>query len=290
MKTLKKDKWGYLFLIPWFLFFVVFTVFPFIFGVGTSFTDFTFNSANFVGLDNYKDILTDDTFRKSVIATLLFAVIVIPGNIVISIWVAKTIHERTARFNAFVKAAFYIPAIVSQVALVIVWKYIFGPTFGLMSSLFTMAGLDPISWFDTSSISIPLMSLFVITVGLGQPIILYSAAMGNIPETYYEAAELDGATKNQAFFKITLPLLKSTTTFVLITTTIAVLQVFVIPYLLTGGGPNNATSTILLMVYKSAFMYGKLGYASAVGVIFFIITAIIAAIQFRVMRSETIEY
>lgn len=290
MKSRKKEYWCYVFLIPWALFFIIFTVFPFLFGIGISFTDFTFNSANFVGLDNFREIFSDDIFSKSIIATFQFALIILPGNIVISMWVAKTIHERTARFNAFVKAVFYIPSIVSQVALVIVWKYMFAPTFGLMSSFFTLIGLAPVSWFDNSRISIPLMSLFVISIGLGQSIILYSAAMGNIPATYYEAAEIDGATKNQVFFKITLPLLNSASTFILITNTIAVLQVFVIPYLITGGGPTNQTSTILLMIYKSAFMYGKLGYASAVGVILFIITAIIAAFQFKAMRSETIEY
>ena len=125
---------------------------------------------------------------------------------------------------------------------------------------------------------------------LGSNLIIYSAALDAIPETYYEAADLDGATKGQQFFKITMPMVQPTIVYVFITATIAALQIFVIPQLMTGGGPNYTSSTLLMLIYDSAFTNNQFGYASAIGVVLFLITAIIAVIQFRTTQKDSIEY
>jgi multiple sugar transport system permease protein len=240
-------------------------------------------------LEIYRE-LNVSTFLISIGVTVKFAVILIPFTVGLSLAVARILQDRGPRFNAITKAICYMPSITSQVAMVIVWAFVFGPTFGLLASIFKALKLTPISWFDNPQLSVPLMAFLILSYTLGQPIILYTAAMGSIPASYFEAAEIDGATRNQVFFKITMPLLHSTTTFVLITTTISMLQVFAVPYLLTNGGPSFRSSTLLLLVYQSAFTYGNFGYASAIGVFLFVVTAAIAALQFRLMKREAIEY
>ena len=290
MKKFKKEMWGYIFLIPWFAFFAVFTAYPFCFGIYVSFTNYTLGAQDFIGLKNYKDIFFDPAFFKSVVATFEYVLLILPSTVIVSLWVSKVLQYRGPKMNAFTKVAFYLPTVTSQVALVIVWQFLFAPSFGFIASLFVKAGLQPISWFDNANYAIPMISFLVVAISLGQPIILYTAAINGIPESYFEAAEIDGAKRNQVFFKITLPLLQATTTFIIITSTIALMQIFVVPYLMTGGGPEYRTSSLLLMIYRAAFGLNKFGYASAIGVIFFVITGILAAVQFKMMKRENIEY
>jgi len=290
MKKFKKEMWGYIFLLPWLAFFLVFTVYPFCFGIYVSFTNYTLGTMTFIGFQNFKDVFADPAFFRSVVATLKYAVLIVPGILIASLWVSKVLMYCGPKINAFTKVAFYLPTVTSQVALVIVWNFLFQPTFGLIAGIFTNVGLQPISWFTDPNLAIGVISFLCLAISLGQPIILYTAAMNGIPQSYFEAAEIDGAKRNQVFFKITLPLLHSTTTFIFITSTIAVMQIFVIPYLMTGGGPEYRTSSLLLMIYRAAFGDSKFGYASAIGVIFFLITGAIAAVQFRMMKQDVIEY
>lgn len=285
-KRRRQNVSGYLFLLPWLTLFALFVVYPFVYGLGISLYDFNFVNRTFIGLANYKTLLGDARFWRSMFATLKMALIIIPGTLALSLWIANTLFYRTRRMQAFGKAAFYMTSIVSEVALVIVWKWIFNPAYGVSATLTDALGMSRINWFGNANLSVPLIAVLVMSFTIAQPVILYSAAMNNIPETYYEAAELDGASRTQQFFHITLPLLKPTTTFILITTTISSLQIFAIPYLLTGGGPDFATTTMLLMIYNNAFEYAKLGYASAMSAVLFIIIAVFAYLQFRLTRSD----
>ncbi len=290
MKRLRKEKWGYLFLLPWFCFFMVFTIYPFLYGFRISFYDYRISRSKFIGVDNYIEAFSNEAFRRSILATFSYAVIILPVTIVVSLWIAKVLSARGRKWNAISKAVFYLPSVTNQVALVIVWNFLFSPTFGLVAALFKQLNLTPISWFDNPKTAIPLLALLICTYGLGQPVILYTAAINGIPDCYFEAARIDGATENQIFHKITLKLLHGTTAYILITSTIGMLQIFAVPYLMTGGGPGYKTSTLLMLVYTSAFQNGSFGYASAVGVILFCITAVIAVLQFRAMKQEAIEY
>lgn len=290
MKRWKKEKWGYAFLLPWLAFLLVFTIYPFFYGFAASLFDYTLLRQVFVGLDNYRQIFRDEMFSRSIVATFEYAAILLPLTVCLSLWVANTISKFHEHASGIFKTIFYLPTITSQVALVVVWNFIFAPSFGFLANLFRMFGLTPISWFDDPARAIPLLSVLILSYSLGQPVILYSAGIGNIPKSYFEAARIDGATDRQLFFRITLPMLRSVTTYILITSTIGMLQIFAVPYLMTGGGPNNTTSTLLMMVYKSAFISGNFGCASAVGVVLFFVTAIIAAIQFRLVRADTLEF
>ena len=291
--TKSKAKWAIVFLLPWLALFAVFTLYPFVYGIYVSFTDFGIkgiNAINFVGLENYKAIQQDPAFTNSVLATIGYAAVIIPLTIAVALWVSFLLQGYGDRANTFSKALIYLPGVACTTALVVVWKFVFMPGSGLLSGILSSAGFPLFSLFDSPATSIPVLSILILSISLGQPVILYSAAMNSIPATYYEAAEIDGASRTKQFFSITLPLLQPTNIFVMVTTTIGVLQVFVVPYLMTGGGPQYKTSSLLLMVYKSAFQNGSFGYASAVGVVLFIFTAIIAALQFRLMRREVNEY
>jgi len=289
MTRLYRERWGYIFLIPWALFFLVFTLYPFLFGILVSFTDYSLSGMKFNGLANYMRIFSQTSFIRSAIATFSYAAIIIPLMLLLSLWVSYEIHDRGDKFNSFAKASLYLPGVTTQSALTVVWKFLLLPTFGLVAFFLARFGFTG-SLLDSPVTAIPIISVLIVSVGLGQPVILYTAAMNSIPVSYYEAARLEGAKRFTMFWHITLPLIRPTTTFILVTNTIGILQLFVVPYLMTNGGPAYRTSTLLLLVYDSAFINGSFGYASAIGNILFVMTAILAVVQFWVMRRETVEY
>ena len=190
----------------------------------------------------------------------------------------------------FGKLLMYLPGVTCSVALILSWKYMFDPNVGMLRSVLGLFGVTKVSVFDSARTAIPIMSLLAACTNFGANLIIYCAALDAIPNDYYEAAELDGASKRRQFISITIPLLNPTIVYVFITATIGALQIFVIPQLMTGGGPNYSTSTLLMLVYNTAFTNNQFGYASAIGVILFLITAIIAIIQFHVTRRDAVEY
>jgi multiple sugar transport system permease protein len=285
-RRLKENIASYLFITPWLLVFGVFVAYPFVYGFVISLFDFDLVKQTFIGLENYKNLFSDEMFINSILATLKMCAIIIPGTIIFSLWVANTIHNRRKSLQSFTKVVFYLSAIVSEVALVIVWQWIFNPGYGLSATITDALKMPRIDWLGDVNFALPLVSYLVLAFTVSQPIVLYGAAFNNIPDTYYEAARIDSASQWKQFTKITLPLIKPTTTFVLITTTIGSLQVFMVPYLLTAGGPADGTTSILLMIFRNAFEYGKYGYAAAMGVILFIIIAIFAFFQFKATKSD----
>lgn len=266
--------------------FSVFIILPFAISFAISMFNYDFINMEFIFLDNYKTLFNDELFVRSILTTLKIAVIVVPFSIVFSLWVSNLIFNSSKAVQSFVKAGFYIPTVVSSVALVITWKWIFNPAYGLSKYLTDLLNLPPIDWYGLSLNAVLTISLLLIFVFVGQPVILYSAALGGIPVTFYEAADIDGATGTQKLIRITLPLLKPTTLYIIVTMTIGALQVFEIPMLLTAGGPQYNTTTILYLLYKTAFEYGKFGLASSMGVVLFVIIAIIAFIQFKYFSSD----
>ncbi|NJD03015.1 MAG: sugar ABC transporter permease [Ruminiclostridium sp.] len=281
-----KNKWGYLFLLPWVLLFTIFIFLPFVIGLILSMYEYNFAALKFAFFDNFILLFQDSIFLNSIATTLLLAVIIVPVCITLALWVSNLIFNSGNTVQSLVKAGFYVPAVISSAALVITWKWIFNPAYGLSKYFTDLLGAASIDWYGSPVNAVLVVSILLILILVGQPIILYSAAMGGIPVSYYEAANIDGATGLQKFFNITLPLLKPTTLFIMVTMTIGSLQIFEIPMLLTAGGPQFKTTTILYLLYKTAFEYTKFGLASAMGVVLFIIIAIIALIQFKYLRSD----
>lgn len=291
MKTRREALVSYAFLAPWLLLFGVFLLYPFVYGVVISFTKFDFASMEFIGLRNYQDAFQSDLFLTAMRNTLIYTALLVPLNIGISLFVANAIFRRSRPFQSLVKGAFYIPSLINQVATVLVWRWIFNPSYGVITSLLRMLGLKPVDWLGEPALAYVVIIMMTVSYSVAQPIILFSAAMHGIPASYHEAAAIDGAKSGQIFRKITLPLLRPTMVFVLVTTTIGILQIFAVPYLLTGGGPYNSTMSLTLLLYNSAFILGKYGYAAAIGMIVFALAAVFAAVQFKMTASaEEIQY
>lgn len=286
----RKAKWGYVFLIPWLLVFAVFYAYPLAYGIIISFTDSKLGSTTYIGLRNYGKILRDYAFWRSLLAMLAYVVIAVPVIVFVPLCAANALRGYGKKFNTAAKLLMYLPGVTCSVALILSWKYMFDPNVGMLRSVLGLFGITKVSVFDSARTAIPIMSLLAACTNFGANLIIYCAALDAIPNDYYEAAELDGASKRRQFISITIPLLNPTIVYVFITATIGALQIFVIPQLMTGGGPNYSTSTLLMLVYNTAFTNNQFGYASAIGVILFLITAIIAIIQFRVTRRDAVEY
>lgn len=286
----RKAKWGYVFLLPWFAMFCVFYAYPLFYGIYVSFTDFTLGGKTWIGLANYKKIVQDYAFWRSLLAMGTYAILVIPLQVFLPLWMANVLQRHGPKFNTAAKLLTYLPGVTCSVALVLSWKFMLDPNFGILATILRWCGVTGFSIFNSANTAIPVLSVLIVFCNLGNNLIIYSAALNAIPQDFYEAAELDGATRSQQFRKITMPLVHPTIVYVLITATISALQIFVIPKLLTSGGPNYTTSTLLMQVYDTAFSNNQFGYASAIGVILFILTAIVAVIQFRVTKRESVEY
>ncbi|GIP31915.1 carbohydrate ABC transporter permease [Paenibacillus sp. J2TS4] len=287
IRKIVQARWAYFFLLPAYFFFVIFTLLPLIQGVGFSFYDVKLNTREFVGLQHYIALYHDDAFWKALINTLLITLGVVPAVVVISILVAVVVYPLNKHVQTFFRMSFYMPVVASGVVLSMVWVWIYNPTYGLLNYLIGLVGLEPVAWLGTPGKALVSIIIVVITLVLGQPIILYLAALGGIPQDLQEAAMIDGANSRQRFFRITLPLLKPTTLFVMVTQTIAVFQVFVVIMLLTNGGPANGTQTIVYRIYQTAFDFFNFGYASALGVVMLVIVSFLAWFNFRLLGQDT---
>ena len=272
--------------MPWLILFCVFVLYPFVSGIGISLTEYNFASIRFVFLDNYKELLEQKQFATAALTSFKLAVFIVPCVILLSLWVSSMLTGMKKRTQAFIKASLYIPGTVSSVALVITWKWIFNPAYGLSNYLCNLIGIEPINWYGQSFYALLLIIVLVVFIAIGSNVILFSAAMIGIPISYYEAADIDGATNYKKFRYITLPLLKPTTLYVTITATIGAFQVFELPLLLTAGGPNFSTTSVMLLLYKTAFEYDKFGLAAAMGVVIFAIIAVISVVQFKLLSSD----
>ncbi len=298
MKKINKrriDYSGYLFILPVCLFFLTFVLLPMIRGLELSLYSFQKRTPVFVGLEHYKDLLFSsngatihEPFIKSLVNTVTVTAVAVPIVVVISIFVAMTIYNKHATVRSFFRGVFYIPAISSVVSVTVVWAWIYHPQYGILNYIFKSIGVinDNVDWLGNPNTALYAIITILITTSLGQPIILYVAALGNVPKELLEASEIDGATKWQVFSKITWPLIRPTTLYIVVVTTINSFQIFALIQLLTAGGPNYGTSTIMYLVYEAAIKNGDHGIASAMGIILAIIIGLISIIQFKFLSSD----
>lgn len=280
---------SYLFLLPALCFFVLFVLYPMGRGIYLSFFDYSLRDFSFVGLDNYRHLLTDGTFLKSMRNTVVIVLIAVPVVIAFSLFVAVNIYKKKESSRSFFRGVFYLPAVTSVVSVTVVWGWIYHPNFGILNYLTGLLGLEPISWLGDPKTALYCIIVVLITTSVGQPIILYVASLGNVPVSYIEAAQIDRATPGQIFRKITWPMLMPTNLYIIVITTINSFQIFALIQLLTSGGPMYETSTVMYLVYETAFKLGYFGMASAMGVILAIVIGIISIIQFKYLGSD-VEY
>ena len=276
---------AYLFLLPSLVFFIGFVVIPMIMCVVFSFQEMGLDSSatKFVGFANYIKMAQDPIFWKGFLNTVIIVVVAVPAVTAFSLWVSSAIYQMKAVTRSFFRCVFYLPVVTGTVAVTVVWKWMFNPYNGLLNQVFGTTGYD---WLGNSATAIWCIILILFTTSIGQPIVLYVAALGNVDQSLIEAAQVDGATKLQVFWKIKWPQIMPTTLYILVITTINSFQCFALIQLLTSGGPNHATDTIMYYIFQMAYNNQNFGYANAMGVILAIIIAIFSAIQFKFAKTD----
>lgn len=280
---------GYLFMLPFLLFFVGFVVYPMFMCIYTSFFDATMNREDiFIGFQNYVDLFNDPVFWKALTNTLIIVVVSVPVTCAFSLWIATLISKMPVTATSAFRCIFYLPVVTGSVAVTMVWKWMFNNYYGILNYLGKGVGLldKNVNWLGDPKYALGCIILILLTTSVGQPIVLYVSALDNVDKSLVEAAEVDGATETQAFWKIKWPQMMPTTLYILVITTINSFQCFALIQLLTSGGPKNSTMTIMYYIYYNAFKQYKYGFGNAMGVILAIIIAILSAVQFRMGKEK----
>lgn len=293
IKQVKKDHHltPWLFVAPHLIIFAIFFLIPVIFGIYISFTNWDLiGSPKFIGLANYKELLFDSSsvfyeqLRTGLKNTFLFVLISVPFCIIIPLLMALALNVKP-KLGKFFQALFYLPSLFAISAVVIIWNLMFNVTYGPINNIFHLktvwTGTQPYAW----------IAIVVVTVWwtIGGNMIIYQAALNGISKDYYEAAEIDGATPVQQFFKITLPSIRSQILYTVVMTTIAQFNIYGQPLMLTNGGPDSSTSVLLMYIQQNAFGSGQsiAGIASAMAIILGICIMIVSAIQFVFLRDNS---
>ena len=279
---------SYIFLLPALGFFFLFVVYPMFRGVFTSFFNYTMSDMTFIGFKNYTELMANENFIKSLNNTILLVVGAVPVIVLFSVFVSMTIYEKNAAVRSLFRGIFYLPVVTGTVSVVVVWKWIFHPISGILNYLLMNMNIidKPIMWLGDKRFALISILIVLLTTSVGQPIVLFVAALGNLDTSHIEAAKIDGATDWQVFRHVKIPGIMPTMLYVVVITTINSFQCFSLIQLLTSGGPNYATSTIMYLLYETAFKQYRFGYANAMGVILAIIIAIISFAQFKFLGSD----
>lgn len=272
------------FLLPNFIGFLVFIGIPILTSLGLSFTKWDLLSTpEFIGFDNYKGIIEDTEFWSALKNTLLFIIAYLPTVLIIALGIAMLLNKNM-KGRAFFRAAYFIPVVSSWVAVSLIWKWLFNPAYGLVNYFLSWFGFVGPDWLQDPQWAMIAIVLTSVWKDTGFVMVLFLAGLQNISETYYEAAEIDGASPIKKFLHITIPLLTPTTFFILIISLINSFQVFDQVMIMTEGGPAGSTTVLVQKIYNHAFRYFEMGYASAVSWVLFFIIFIVTLIQNRLQK------
>ena len=277
---------GYAFLLPNLLGFLAFTLLPVIAALLISFTDWDLlRPAHWIGFGNYSRLLSDPLFHKVLTNTLLYVLGTVPIQMAIALLVALALNQRIPG-QVFFRTAFFMPVVASTVAVALVWRWIYHADFGLLNSFLYAAGVtDPPSWLTSTRWALPAVIIMSIWQQIGFSMVLFLAGLQGVPQALYDAAHIDGAGALARFRFITLPLLSSTTFFVLVIGISNSFQVFDQALIMTNGGPSNATNTIVFNIYRYGFQFFQMGYAAAMAWVLFAIIFVVTLIQFRYQQN-----
>lgn len=283
---------GYLFMLPCLFFFLTFVIYPMFMCVYTSFFDSNMGKNTtdvFIGLANYKELFSDPIFLGALKNTFIIVLVSVPVVMVFSLWVASAIYDMPMVLTSAFRCIFYLPVVTGSVAVTVVWKWMYNNYYGIFNYLGKGLGLidKSINWLGDEKYALWCIILILLTTSVGQPIVLYVSALGNVDKTLIEAAEVDGANRRQVFWHVKWPQIMPTTLYILIITMINSFQCFALIQLLTSGGPNHSTDTIMYYIYYTAFKLYRYGYGNAMGVVLMIIIAVLSAIQFKLGSSDT---
>lgn len=277
------------FLLPWIITFSLFSAFPIIFSLSISFTDYSgLNpSFNFVGLENFIELFSDEIFLIALRNTAIFVVGTIPFTTTIALLLAVLINSKVVKLKGLFKAGFFLPSVMSMVVIATIWRYMYSAD-GIINTVLQTFGIEKTTgWLaspDTALSSIMIMNIWA---AIGYYTIIFLAGLQSIPEQLYESASIDGASSIKKFFNITLPLIRPTLFFVIAINTIRSFQIFSEIFTMTQGEPLNSTQTIVHYLYIKGFRQFEMGYASAMAYVLVVIIMIVTLIQQRALRSES---
>jgi len=285
----KEKKYAYLFILAPILQFFIFAMIPLLYSFYAAFTDWDgLYQMNFIGLDNFRELLNDEYFHKALYNTI-FLMIGIPIGIFLSLLLAIGLN-RGFRGTNVLRVIYYIPVISSIAAIAVLWQWAYNGDYGLVNQLLGYIGIDGPNWLANTSTVKPALIIMTVWKGLGFTMLLYLAAIQSVSKSYYEAAKLDGANALQSFWHITLPMVRPVTFFIIVTSIIGGAQIFVeINVMTPTGGPEYSSATVVFYIWQKAFGHFQLGYASAMAVVLGLFTFIITLIQFKINDRRSYE-
>ena len=287
---------GVLFVSPALTLFYLFLVGPILGALILSFTNFNVYAignwlrASFVGISNYRELLFEDPlFWVSLRNTFYCVSITVPATIAFSLLAALLLNSKRLRGKAFFRLLYFLPVVTNTAAMAVVWRWLFNYRFGLVNGLLSLLGIKGPNWLGDPAWAIPAIAAMVIWRGIGFNMLIFLAGLQGIPNYLYEAAAIDGANTWAMFRYITLPLLRPTTLLVTVMTLIGHIQLFEEPFIMTGGGPLNATLSVAMYIYRLGFRFFRLGYASSLAYVLFLIIFVVTLIRMKIGRS-TFDY
>jgi multiple sugar transport system permease protein len=277
---------GYLFIAPAMAVFFVFTLAPVLVAFYLSFTNYdVFTRMDWIGGANYQDVFEDEFFWRALANTTTYTVWTIPLSMAIGLALALLLNQRLRGLGIY-RTIYYVPVVTSMVAVAAIWIQLFDPLYGVISNALESMGVKGIDWLGDPNLAMPSIIAVSVWKVIGWNMLIYLAGLQGIPQYLKDAASIDGATAWQTFWKITLPLLQPTTFFLFVTSLIGAFQVFDQVYVMTGGGPANATTTLVQQIYNAAFKALDMGYAAAMSFVLFAIVLIISLVSLRAIRSQ----
>lgn len=289
----RQDLIGWSFAAPFVILFGIFLALPIVVAFVLSFTSFGLRDianpigTTFVGVKNYVDLFADPKFWKSLGNTAYFVVVGVPLTLALGLVIANALSRGITRFRTAFRVGYYLPVITSIVAIAVVWRFLLNPDIGLINLLLRNIGIGGPDWLANPALAMPSIIAMAVWRNVGFAMVVFIAGMQAIPVVLYEAASIDGAGRWQSFRNVTLPMLRPTILFMLVITTIGYLQLFEEPFVMTKGGPLDATLSVTMYMYQQGFTFFHQGYASAIAYVLFVIVAVIAFLQFKFLRSET---
>lgn len=282
----REALWGFLFILPTYLGFAIFILGPVVAVAGMSFTKFdVLTGAEFTGLTNYVRLLTDERLRNVYTNTFVFTIFAVFFNVSIGLALAVLLNRRLPRLlRNFFRSVYFFPLLIAHTYVAVIWQFLYQRDTGVINYYLSLLGIAPISWLGSAAWVLPSVIIMDVWKNTGFAMIIFLAGLQNIPKDYYEAARLDGAKAVQLFLRITFPLLSPTIFFVLVIFMIGAIQVFDTIIVLTGGGPGDASKSVVIYIYEQAFQNFDLGYASTVAMTLFVIILIFTLLQFWFSR------
>ncbi|GEN56162.1 lactose ABC transporter permease [Halolactibacillus alkaliphilus] len=263
----------------------VFTFIPAIAAFILSFTNYNvFQPIEFIGIQNYIDVLSDHSFRNALSNTVYFWILVTPALIIFPIFLAILVNQKLKGISVF-RLIYYFPVLVSIVVTAILWRWMFAES-GIFNYVLSLVGIDPIRWLTSTKTVMPAMAIVTVWQGLGYYMLFFLAALQGVPKELYEAADIDGANFVKKHVYITIPLIKPMIFFVAVISTMSAFKEFTLMLTMTSGGPLNASTTVVLLVFKEAFERVNMGYASAISFVLFVVILIITIINKKFLDTD----